>query len=176
MSFPSPRLVSSQRLKNLVCPTISPITGGRIIGFIPFAKVLVQCEMLSVSSGIWTRVSVSISCDDNHYTTGTSTEIERYSVTGIRTSCSVHQSLSHRDFAYFTLRNVWCLSAKSRSYWLGFKIHRWRKNVTWWIYSLIHWKYDCHRVHHVNHSGLTTDKIKLLVRSPKSFFFHVCIK
>ena len=28
--------------------------------------------MLSVSSWVWTRVAVSISYDDNHYTTGTS--------------------------------------------------------------------------------------------------------
>ena len=34
--------------------------------------LLVQCEILSVSSRIWTRVAVSISYDDNHYTTGTS--------------------------------------------------------------------------------------------------------
>ena len=35
--------------------------------------------MQSVRSRIWTRVAVSISCDDNHYTTGTSNvrEIER---------------------------------------------------------------------------------------------------
>ena len=31
--------------------------------------------MQSVSSRIWTRLTVSISCDDNHYTTGTSTSI-----------------------------------------------------------------------------------------------------
>ena len=31
-----------------------------------------QSETPSVSSGIWTRVAVSISYDDNHYTTGTS--------------------------------------------------------------------------------------------------------
>ena len=48
-----------------------PIAGGRIIGFIPFPRVLVQCEMQSASSRIWTRVTVSISYDDNHYTTGT---------------------------------------------------------------------------------------------------------
>ena len=30
------------------------------------------CEMLSASSRIWTRVAVSISYDDNHFTTGTS--------------------------------------------------------------------------------------------------------
>ena len=41
-----------------------PIAGGRIIRFIPFPRVLVLCEMQSVSS--------RISYDDNHYTTGTS--------------------------------------------------------------------------------------------------------
>ena len=49
------------------------IAGGRIIGFIPFPRVLMLCEMQSASSRIWTRVAVSISYDDNHYTTGTST-------------------------------------------------------------------------------------------------------
>ena len=53
-------------------PYYLPIAGGRIIGFIPFPRVLVLCEMQSVSSRIWTRVTVSISYDDNHYTTGTS--------------------------------------------------------------------------------------------------------
>ena len=54
-------------------PYCLPIARGRIIGFIPFPRVLVLCEMQSVSSRIWTRVTVSISYDDNHYTTGTST-------------------------------------------------------------------------------------------------------
>ena len=49
-----------------------PIAGGIIIGFIPFPRVLVLCEMLSVWSRIWTCVAVSIFYDDNHYTTGTS--------------------------------------------------------------------------------------------------------
>ena len=49
-----------------------PIAGGRIIWFIPFPKVLLLCEMQSVSSRIWTRVAVSIFYDDNHYPTGTS--------------------------------------------------------------------------------------------------------
>ena len=49
-----------------------PIAGGRKIGFIPFPRLLVLCEMQSFSSRIWTRVVVSISYDDNHYTTGTS--------------------------------------------------------------------------------------------------------
>ena len=42
------RLVASPRLKNLVRPTILPIAGGRIIGFIPFPRVLVPREMQSV--------------------------------------------------------------------------------------------------------------------------------
>ena len=46
-----------------------PIAGGRIIGFIPSPRVLVLCEMQSVSSRIWTRVAVSFSYDDNDYTT-----------------------------------------------------------------------------------------------------------
>ena len=49
-----------------------PIAGWRIIGFIPFPRVIVLREMQSVSSRIWTRVVVSISYDDNHYTTGPS--------------------------------------------------------------------------------------------------------
>ena len=53
-------------------PYYLPIAGGRIIGFIPFLGVLVLCEMQSVSARIWTRVTVSISYNDNHYTTGTS--------------------------------------------------------------------------------------------------------
>ena len=53
-------------------PYYLPIAGGRIIGFIPFPRVLVLCEMQSVSFRIWNRAAVSISCDDYHYTTGTS--------------------------------------------------------------------------------------------------------
>ena len=52
-------------------PYYLPIAGGRIIGFIPFPRVLVLCEMQSDSFRIWTRVAVSISNDDNHNTTGT---------------------------------------------------------------------------------------------------------
>ena len=57
------------------------INGKRIIGFIPFPRVLVQCEILSVSSRIWTCATVSISYDDNHYTTGT------FSLRNVYVSC-----------------------------------------------------------------------------------------
>ena len=52
-------------------PYYLSIVGGRIIGFIPFPRVLVLCEMQWVLSRNWTRIAVFISCDDNHYTTGT---------------------------------------------------------------------------------------------------------
>ena len=52
-------------------PYYLPIAGGRIIGFIPFPRVLVQCEMQLAWSRIWTPIVVSIAYDDNHYTTGT---------------------------------------------------------------------------------------------------------
>ena len=48
-----------------------PIVEGRIFGFIHFPRVLVLWEMQSVWSSIRTRIVVSISYDDNHYTTGT---------------------------------------------------------------------------------------------------------
>ena len=48
-------------------PYYLPIARGRIIGFIPFPRVLVLSEMQSVLSRIWTHVAVSISYDDNHY-------------------------------------------------------------------------------------------------------------
>ena len=60
------------RAEELSLPYYLPIAGRRIIGFIPFPRVLVLCEMQSVSFRIWTRVAVSISYDDNHYTRGTS--------------------------------------------------------------------------------------------------------
>ena len=61
-------------LTRAVEPSLSyylAIAGGRIIGFIPFPKVLVLCKIQLAWSRIWTRVVVSISYDDNHYTTST---------------------------------------------------------------------------------------------------------
>ena len=58
------------KTEELSLPNNLPMAGGRIIWFIPFPRVLVLCEMQSASSRIWTCVTVSISYDDNHYTTG----------------------------------------------------------------------------------------------------------
>ena len=52
-------------------PYYLPIAGGRIVGFIPFRRVLVLCEMQSVSFRIWTRFTVSIFNNNGHYTMGT---------------------------------------------------------------------------------------------------------
>ena len=73
-----------------------PVAGGRIIGFIPFPRVLVLCEMQSVSSRIWTRVALSISYDNNHYTTGTSNPFLLYM--SFNSSCLLAQlyGSSHR--------------------------------------------------------------------------------
>ena len=56
-------------------PYYLPIAEGGNFRFIPFPSVLELCEMQSVSSRIWTCVVVSISYDDNYYTTGTSLTI-----------------------------------------------------------------------------------------------------
>ena len=66
--FPYPRLVAFTKAEEPSLSYYLPIAGGGIIGFIPFPRVLVRCEMQSVSSRIWTRVVVSISYADNHYT------------------------------------------------------------------------------------------------------------
>ena len=70
-------------------PYYLPLAGGRIIGFIPFPRVSVLCEMQSVSSRIWTRVAVFISNDNTHYTTGTSTCVVNNShyPTGLSSNC-----------------------------------------------------------------------------------------
>ena len=60
------------KLKELSWPYHLPIARKRIVGFIPFSRVLALCEMQITSSRIWTRVTVSISNDDNHYTKSTS--------------------------------------------------------------------------------------------------------
>ena len=48
-------------------PNYLPIAGGRIIGFIPFPRVLVLCEMQSVLSRNWTRIRSDRTCKDPIY-------------------------------------------------------------------------------------------------------------
>ena len=49
-------------------PYYLTIAGGRIIGFIPFPRVLVLCEMQSVSSRIWTPFPTTINITPQHLT------------------------------------------------------------------------------------------------------------
>ena len=78
-----------------------PIAGRRIIGFIPFLRVLVLCEMQSVSSRIWTRVAVSISYDDNHYSTDTAWSYNCLTSTCFRSS----SAYLHRCISWLTARS-----------------------------------------------------------------------
>ena len=89
-------------------PYYLPIAGGRIIGFIPFPRVLVLCEMQSVSSRIWTRVAVSISYDDNHYSTGTSIVLVLtwWTSTSWSASLNVFQNIT-LTFSKILLEKVW---------------------------------------------------------------------
>ena len=83
-------------------PYYLPIAGGRIIGFIPFPRVFVLCEMQSVWSRIWTRVIVSLSYDDNHYTTCTS----RISYKGIEMTAYIFLH-AHRGLISGPIMPVW---------------------------------------------------------------------
>ena len=83
-----------------------PIAGGRTIGFIPFPRVLVLCEMQSVSSRIWTRVAVSISYDNNHYTTGTGS-----SESVMRVYCKIESHLNMFVFVHWFLTDSTCYCA-----------------------------------------------------------------
>ena len=80
-------------------PFYLPIAGGGIIGFPHFPRVLVLCEMQSVSSMIWTRVAVSISYDENHYNTGTSICIFRYFSFGMEVTVVLWLSSKKMDTA-----------------------------------------------------------------------------
>ena len=59
------------------------------------------CEMQSVRFRIWTRVAVSLSCDDNHYTTGTSLLSVRNELE-TRTDCNINPSspLDHSSISF----------------------------------------------------------------------------
>ena len=69
-----------------------PIAGGRIIGQIPFQRVLALCEMKTVLSSIWTHVTVSISYDINH---GLSTKI------GSMKHCRIEHIFSNDFFLFW---------------------------------------------------------------------------
>ena len=81
-----------------------PIAGGRIIGFIPFPRVLVLCEMQSVSSRIWTRIAVFISYGDNDYITGTSIVAHIWFTYNIRGKTVLWKRLARILFSSFALR------------------------------------------------------------------------
>ena len=73
--------------------------------------------MQSVSSRIWTRVTVSISYDDNHYTTGTSMKNYDWPVLIIVAIRIIHSeyyisSAIPRDFSLFSFVSIFSGKAK----------------------------------------------------------------
>ena len=60
------------KVKEPSLPYYLPIASGSIIGYIPFPWVLALLEIQTVSSRIWTCVTVSISYDGNNYIMNTS--------------------------------------------------------------------------------------------------------
>ena len=58
--------------KKYILPYYLPRAGGRIIGFILSPRVFVLCEMKTALPRFWTLFDVSISNDDDHYTTANS--------------------------------------------------------------------------------------------------------
>ena len=59
------------KIKELSLTNYFPIAAGRIVRVIPFPRVFLLCEKKTVSSRIWTRITVFIFYVDNHYTTST---------------------------------------------------------------------------------------------------------
>ena len=101
-------------------PYYLPIAGGRIIGFIPSPRVLVLCEMQSVSSRIWTRVGMSIYYDDNHYPTGTSKDFPN--------ECPVYDT-EQSDGEASVMLELWRMPSNSHSNYP--QIHSARSGNTW---------------------------------------------
>ena len=83
--------------------------------------------MQSVSSRIWTRVTVFISCDNNHYTTRTSTAGGGYVVSNYVPFCAIKLTTfinfsSNVMWSSFFLSRLiitlrWCLNNPVRSWW-----------------------------------------------------------
>ena len=71
-SFPSPRPVPIAELKSLVYPTNYSLLEGEALASYLLQGYLSYEKMQTALSRIWTRVAVSISYDDNHYTTSAS--------------------------------------------------------------------------------------------------------
>ena len=63
---------SSTKVKESSPPCNLSIAGKKLFGCIPFQRVSALCEIQIALSRIWTQAAVSISYDDNHYTTSAS--------------------------------------------------------------------------------------------------------
>ena len=68
-SFPFPRLVTIPRLKNQVFPSIYPKLEGEQFNSYLFLRLSAQCEMLTASTRIWTRVAKHFTTSNNQVET-----------------------------------------------------------------------------------------------------------
>ena len=66
-------------------PYYLPNVEGRIVWFKTFPRILTRCEMKTASSRNWSRVKVSISYEDNHYTTSVNIHISIF----VNKECSI---------------------------------------------------------------------------------------
>ena len=82
--------------------------GGRIVGCIPLPTVLALCEIQTASISIWTLVAVSISNNDNHYTS--------YISIYIRTHTHTHTHIYIYIYIYIYDLNILIIYAKSYAY------------------------------------------------------------
>ena len=84
-------------------PYYLSIAGRRIVGFIPFPKVLVLSEMQKASSSIWTLVALSISFYGNDYTATAYICISWPTVVKANPKApfSIATTLKHRGGCYF---------------------------------------------------------------------------
>ena len=87
------------KAEELSLPYYLSIAGGRMIELISFPRVLVLCEMPSVSFRIWTRVAVSISYDIKYFTTNYCTQLyHHHHQVALTAGISLRLTLSIRPY------------------------------------------------------------------------------
>ena len=123
-SFSKTGCLTKAKETSLLCYLL--VAGGRIIWFILFLRALVLCEMQSVSSRVWARIAVSISYDDNHFTTGIPTWCWR--VRSVLGNCKTHMLSSSLVMSEKTV-----LLEEPLPHFPLFSCHRWVDLFGWFL-------------------------------------------
>ena len=113
------RSVSFTKVKQCSSTHYLSISGGKIIEFIPFPRVIGLCEMQIASFGIWTWVAVSISYDGNHFPMNASDACDtiRYNNISleIARSVSLHFEIN-KIFGTRSVENRWFFTCTNLCY------------------------------------------------------------